>query len=237
MPGTLSSAENGYSVCDLTLRNGARGFSTAAGCEGTLQNVYYLTRDDDSSAPLAGTRYTTYSELSGETFAAEHLSDAFTAQTGGASNPYNLMAQGLADYSYPRLAALNHYGDWRAEFESGTLVYYEVYRENGQDVYAFSGANAYTLRTDRVAVGDGYAIAFGHDPGEDLTVELTYAGGKTYTLTSERRIAAAAREQTYYLLPLPAEITDTDYLDASGTTAFYQQLTVDGKRYDGGGLP
>ena len=231
MPGTLSSAENGYSVCDLTLRNGARGFSTAAGCEGTLQNVYYLTRDDDSSAPLAGTRYTTYSELSGETFAAAHLSDAFTAQTGGASNPYNLMAQGLADYSYPRLAALNHYGDWRAEFESGTLVYYEVYRENGQDVYAFSGANAYTLRSDCVAVGDGYAIAFGHDPGEDLTVELTYAGGKTYTLTSERRIAAAAREQTYYLLPLPAEITDTDYLDASGTTAFYQQLTVDGKSY------
>ncbi len=230
-PDALLSAENGYSVCDLTLGADARGFSTAAGCEGTLQNVYYLTRDGDRSVPLDGTQYATYAELSGADFSAAHLSGAFTAQTGGASYPYNLMAQGLADYSYPRLTALNHYGDWQAEFESGTLVYYEVYRENGQDVYAFSGANAYTLRSDRVAVGDGYAIAFSHDPGEDLELAVEYADGKTYTLTSVRRIPAQVRELTYYLVPLPAAITDTDYVDESGSSAFYQRLVVDGRSY------
>ena len=230
-PSAVASAESGYSVCDYTLNHNTQCFSTAAACLGLVENVYYLINDDVAFSAMEQTRQVSYTELSSRDFAAAHLNDAFTGQTGGASYPYNLMAQGLSDYSYPRLAALNHYGDWQAEFESGALVYYEVYRENGQDVYAFSGANAYTLRSDRVAVGDGYALAFAADPGAAFTIGLEYAGGQTMTLTAATRIPVTAQQQTYYLVPLPTAVVDTDYVDGSGSNAFYQQIVVDGKSY------
>ena len=49
---------------------------------------------------------------------------------------------GLTLYSYPKLKDLPHYGDWKAEFENGALVYYEQYDGNS---YGFFGANVEAL--------------------------------------------------------------------------------------------
>ena len=49
---------------------------------------------------------------------------------------------GLTLYSYPKLKNLPHYGDWKAEFEDGALVYYERYDD---DSYGFFGANVEAL--------------------------------------------------------------------------------------------
>ena len=83
-----------------------------------------------------------------------------TAVTGGGStNAYNLMeGMGLTDYSYPKLQGIPHYGDWKAEFESGSLAYYEHYQNGTAAGYGFLGGNVSSLRDDETVLGDGYGM-------------------------------------------------------------------------------
>ncbi len=80
---------------------------------------------------MDGTVFADYEQWSGRNRAdaiGKYLNDAFTAETGGSDTvAYHLVdGMGLGAYSYPRLMGLTHYGDWQAQFEAGTLVYYEV---------------------------------------------------------------------------------------------------------------
>ena len=162
-----------------------------------------------------GTEMKSYSELSDRQTMAALLGTAFTKETGGATTAYNLLNQGLEDYSFPRLAALNHYGDWQADFESGKLVCFEQYA---------NGANTDTLKRDHTSVvtGDGYGVAFDTKPTENVYLRFN---GKYITVTpkeNDNLLAVNDGTNTYWILTLPSEITNTSTASAS----FYQKVEI-----------
>ncbi len=271
-PGTLTSAKNGYTACsfdggeaeNITVYSTAGKIGTVdaidnsseSGTNDAVTNVYYLSGTGSKHIP--GTTDINYNELRGRgsgngTITAENvdkkLGSAFSVGTGGSSNPYNLLDQGLSSYSYPRLTGLDHYGDWAATFESGTLVYYEVYDEgNGKISYGFYGANVSALQSDKTVVGDGYAVAFdesaiGSVPSyevtltgatetdnvitvntagtsEVVTATVTFAKDDAKTVTHTPTGGTAT---TYYLVPLPNKVTNPVL---TGTGTFYQQIKI-----------
>ena len=118
---------------------------------------------------------------------------------------YNLVdGMGLGAYSYPRLMGLTHYGDWQAQFEAGTLVYYEVYSDGS---YGFRGANKSTVKTTGTVVGDGYGMVYSTPPEQDLTVRYSLGGpgGHLYPVPCQRHRHGRGR----YLLPLPRTLVNT----------------------------
>ena len=126
----------------------------------------------------------------------------------------------LSDYSYPRLKTLPHYGDWKAEFESGTLVYYE---RCGSD-YGFYGANVSTLSDTAAVTGDGYGMIYETLPAGDV---IAAVDGVQVTLKKAAAVPVRYGEETYYLLPLPAEVVNT----ATPPAKFYQTVDIEGRTY------
>lgn len=226
--GAMGTAKNGYSACVYTTPEGVKPYSTAVSAGSTPKNVYYLSSIGTQQNDLAGTIGKTYRELSAATFPGDSLSGFFTMSSGDATFPYNLMDQGLTYYTYPRLTNLNHYGDWQAEFEDGALVYYEVYADG---TVGFYGANVSTLRNDRTVVGDGYALAYLDLPTGTNLPTVKYGNGDTLTLSTGNALSASNGATDYHLLPLPAEVTCTDYIDASAPDSFYQKITVGENSY------
>lgn len=124
-----NTLQNVYSACvPLTaekLTYGTVILNKNQGDGSYAKKVYYLGK---SAEPTIGTPIS-YSELNAAD--AEKLFDstAFTRQNSD-TYAYNLMkGLGLTLYSYPKLKNLPHYGDWKAEFEEGALVYYEKYAD------------------------------------------------------------------------------------------------------------
>ncbi len=237
MPGGVQTMENGYSACALlrddAAQDGTYTAYTTAQSAADVDNIYYL---GSSSHNLPDTQAINYKELRAQD-AAERFGALFTMSSGDATFPYNLMDQGLNYYTYPRLAALAHYGDWQAEFDDGALVYFERYVDtDGSESYGFYGANLSTLASDKLAIGDGYALAFS-DPlenGWEKSVSYAVAAGeKTITLNAQNAsvITVENEGQRYYLVPLSAEIVNTTYIDTSAPDAFYQKITADNVEY------
>ena len=229
--GTLARAESCYSACSFY--GTGTVYLTAAAVRSTatsVENVFYLRSDlSGSYQQLSGTEGRTYTEMSGDAFLTDMNAlypDAFAAPSGSDSHPYNLLNQGLSTYSYPRLAALEHYGDWQAEFESDALVYYEAYRDG---TYGFFGGNADSLRKDGVIVGDGYAVALSQLPAAGWTLTVS-CGGETLTLdANSTRYPAEANGETYYLFPVSFSLNAT--APAGTGAAFRQAITVGDRTY------
>lgn len=156
--------------------------------------------------------------------------------------PYNLQTTlNLTSYSYPGLSGMDHYGDWGAEFQNGSLVYYERYEdEQLETAYAFNGGNL-SMITDDYAVEDGYALAFlstGDITQLNASVEVTYPVSdkdvKTETLKYSMTPGSGEyqmreiqhynekldKNETYYLLPLPGYIVNGSY----AAKDFYQKI-------------
>lgn len=194
---------------------------------GTLpKTVYYL---GESAEPTIGKKKS-YQDLNAEN-AVETLFDskAFTRKNSD-TYAYNLMkGLGLTLYSYPKLKNLPHYGDWKAEFEDGALVYYEKYADRS---YGFFGANVEAL-SDKTVKGDGYGVVYEKNlPTDAVTVT---DGDTPYTLDKDTVIyiqvtGKDGTKKTYCLLPLPADLVQnvTDV-----PTGFFTELTVGvaGKAY------
>lgn len=221
---TGNTLKNVYSAC-APLHGDSLTYGTAAntsgGESGTLPTVYYLGK---SVEPTIGTPIS-YSELNAAD--AEKLFDskAFTRQNSD-TYAYNLMSGlGLTLYSYPKLKNLPHYGDWKAEFEDGALVYYERYND---DSYGFFGANVEAL-SDKPVTGDGYGVVYEKNL-PDNTVTVT-DGSTVYPLDKDNPIAITVPgkdgtpKTTYYLLPLPAELVQKV---ETVPTGFYTKLMVGG---------
>lgn len=229
--GTLSRAASCYSACSFY--GTGTVYLTAVAAQhaaASVENVFYLRSDlSGSYRQLDGTEGRTYEEMGGDAFlrAMNTLSSgAFTAPSGSDSHPYNLLNQGLSTYSYPRLTALEHYGDWQAEFESDALVYYEAYRDG---TYGFFGGNADSLRKDGVIVGDGYAVALSQPPAADWSLTVS-CGGETLTLDAgSTRYRAVANGEAYYLFPVSFSLNAT--APAGTEAAFRQAITVGGRTY------
>ena len=230
--GTLDRAEATYSACAF-YGDAQDIYTTAVGLAGSaataIDHVFYLRGDlSDNYTALEGTDGRTYDQLCSDAFRADinRLYGVFTAPSGSDSHPYNLLNQGLSTYSYPRLTALEHYGDWQAQFESDALVYYEVYSDG---TYGFFGGNVDSLSETKTIVGDGYAVALSQQPaaGWSLTVSC---GTSSITLTSaSTRHTAYYNGEAYYLFPatFPAAVTAP-----SGThAAFRQEVTVGSRTY------
>ena len=200
--------------------------------------TFYLKERAAKAQHIAETAGVGYGEWSGASrpAAAQRLGTAFTAVTGGGStNAYNLMeGMGLTDYSYPKLQGIPHYGDWKAEFESGSLAYYEHYQNGTAAGYGFLGGNVSSLRDDETVLGDGYGMIYDSKPTASVTV--TYwtwtatgiAVQKTEMLAADAAVQVTYNGRSYYLLPLPTGAVNTEYVDPN---SFYQEVRVDGAAY------
>lgn len=224
---TGNELKNVYSACSpligerLTYGTAA---NTSGGGSGTpLNNVYYLGK---SAEPTIGTQkdYDVLNAADAEKLFASDTSNAFTRQNSD-TYAYNLMSGlGLTLYSYPKLKNLPHYGDWKAEFENGALVYYERYAD---DSYGFFGANVEAL-SDKPVTGDGYGVVYENNlPTDPVIVTVD---GTPYTLDKDNAITitVTGKDDTpkdYYLLPLPADLVQKV---ETVPTGFYTELMVGG---------
>lgn len=216
-----------YSACvrmgdDIKLTYAIARTAVTGTAEVELSRVYYLF---PARTATSGATYVPYENWSGSnrSVGVAALSSAFTADTRD-TFPYDLMANmDLGAYSYPRLTGLSHYGDWQADFESGALVYYEVYRDgSGAYSYGFLGANRSTLTTAGTAVGDGYGMVYHTRPTDPITVTYTLHGTER-TVTLYPDYSAMDIGGGYWLVPLPDDLTQTEQVSAS----FYHKVQVD----------
>lgn len=156
------------------------------------------------------------------------------------SHPYNLQTTlSLTTFTYPGLAGADHWGDWGAQFQNGSLVYYEVYQGAAGNTYGFNGGGLSHLSDDKTVLEDGYAVAYkSTDPisGIGATLKVTYqtAAGSTtesfsYGGAGENPIYevvgvadTTGKTENYYLLPLPDQAVNNDY----AANNFYQKITI-----------
>ena len=230
---TGNELENVYSAC-ATLTGESLTYGTAANTSGgesgtPLNNVYYLGKSAKSTIGEEKS-YQDLNAADAEKLFASDTSNAFTRQNSD-TYAYNLMSGlGLTLYSYPKLKNLPHYGDWKAEFEDGALVYYERYDGNS---YGFFGANVEALSATETVKGDGYGVVYEKNlPDNNVTVTV---GSTVYTLDKNTKITITvtgkdSTPKTYYLLPLPAELVQgvDGVPQVDGKPSFYTKLMVGG---------
>lgn len=225
--GYLTKATSSYSACAY-LGNPQAVYTTAktsTSIATDIKNVFYLTSglDGKQHTDITGT---TGGRSYAEMIAAEFLTDlggtAFTAASADTTHPYNLLGQGLSTYSYPRLANLSHYGDWKAEFETDALVYYEQYKDGS---VGFFGGNVDNLDDGKTILGDGYAVALSASLNGSLTV--TYNGNSVTLSGTATPLTSSYGGTTYYLYPVGMLTTSTD----TTTTNFYHSVNVNGRTY------
>ncbi len=171
----------------------------------TADKVYYLSQ---GSATVELGEYVT-------DWTSKNIDDAITALDSESfsndienTTAYNLKVSGLGSYTYPKLKDIRHYGDWRAEFESSALVYYEKYSDG---TYGFYGANENTLKNDVAVLEDGYGVVY--DEENQLKQNATIkVNGKDHVLDAEQYIESKKGEKTYYIYPLDfATYVDVDF--------------------------
>ncbi len=227
LPQEAAHIENAYAVIKYANAADAKAYAAVSACD-DAKNLYYIADGGVSDGVGEPVSYETLSKR--DTF-VKKLGAAFSATTGGDHTfAYNLMNQGLTDYSFPKLAKLAHYGDWAADFQDETPVYYEVYADKADKSYGIFGANLDTLHKEGTAVGDGYGIIYRTKPEKEVTVQYCQKNGKaekSVTLQPEAAVQLTVGEETYYLLPFAKEIVNTTYAPAD----FYQPLVIDDTTY------
>lgn len=228
LPQTAAHIKNAYAVIkyDKAADAKAKAYATVSACD-AAKNLYYIADGGVSRDVGEAVRYETLSKR--DSF-VKKLGEAFSATTGGDHTfAYNLMKQGLTDYSFPKLAKLAHYGDWAADFQDETPVYYEVYADKADKSYGIFGANLDTLHKEGTAVGDGYGIIYRTPPTKAVTVQYKTSGKAegSVTLQPKAAVKLTVGTETYYLLPFAKEIVNTIYAPAD----FYQPLVIDDTTY------
>ena len=227
LPQTAAHIKNAYAVIKYDNAADAKAYAAVSACD-DANNLYYIA-DGGASGDVG--QAVSYEKLSKRDAFVKNLGTAFSATTGGDHTfAYNLMNQGLTDYSFPKLAKLAHYGDWAADFQDETPVYYEVYADNADKSYGIFGANLDTLHKEGTAVGDGYGIIYRAKPDKAVKVQYCQKNGKaeeSVTLQPETAVELTLGEETYYLLPFAKEIVNTTYAPAD----FYQPLVIDSATY------
>jgi len=229
VPEKAEVMKNSYSAVAYTDKNNKyadKVYATAA-AKGTLDKVYYLnTAGIDIDKAIGASK--SYKQMSNRAEFVNSLGEKFTSSTGGNfTAAYNLMKQGLTDYSFPRLRSLLHYGDWKADFEDNRPVYYEVYTKENitGKTYGIYGANLDTLEENTSAAGDGYGIIYSSSPAAD--VNLRYDDNKNITLNKDNAERISVGTDTYWLLKFPKEVVNTD----NASPDFYQEIIIDGVSY------
>lgn len=220
-----NTLQNIYSACvpldaDKLLTYGTVG---KTGTGATVEHVYYLGESEKSTigTPIS---YSKLNAADAEKLFVSDTSNAFTRQNSD-TYAYNLMSGlGLTLYSYPKLKNLPHYGDWKAEFENGALVYYERYND---DSYGFFGANVEALSATETVKGDGYGVVYENNLPTDPVIVTVNDQPYELKLATEIPIQVTDKgdTKTYHLLPLPADLVQKVETVPDG---FYTELMVGG---------
>lgn len=186
---------------------------------GAVSNVYYVRSSVNTDTNI------------GDAVNAKDLKDKALGtqfqQITLADHPYKLMGQSLTSYSYPKLNGLAHYGDWDAEFEEGSLVYYEQYSDGTNTYYGFDGANVHvSLVSKDTITGDGYGIVYEDNEAnipDSITVNV---GGMDKTINKgDDYYSVEANGKKYRIYPLSKDVLNT----VSDTSSFYTRVSISAK--------
>lgn len=209
--------------------------------DGSYVRTYYLASDSfgtAAEAPVKGLAQPYSTLIDSAQWNDLFGKGVFTSKTLVQSHPYNLQTTlSLTTYIYPGLADLDHWGDWGAQFQNGSLVYYEIYDDN---TYGFYGGSLSHLSDDKTVIQDGYAVAYRgteFTSSINMTLSIRYqtAEGEqtvssTYAMKDMLRIYSTDDANNsvveYYILPLPEQIVNSDYAHPD----FYQKITIQDTR-------
>lgn len=183
---------------------------------GSVPNVYYVRSSVNTNVNM------------GEAVNAKDLKDKALGkqfqQTTLADHPYKLMGQSLTSYNYPKLNGLAHYGDWDAEFEEGSLVYYEQYSDGTNTYYGFDGANVHvSLVSKDTITGDGYGIVY-EDNDVNIPDTVTVSVGNTERVMhkNDTYYPVETNGKKYRIYPFSKE----DLNSTEKTSSFYTRVTI-----------
>lgn len=202
----------------------------------TAENTYFLNDgNQDKDKTEFGTKVG-YKQLSKRDTMVTKLNSSSFVSSAKSTTPYNLKNQGLSSYSYPSINGLPHYGDWEATFEPGSLVYYEVYAEEGGTTsYGFFGANlSPTLSDSKTVIGDGYGIVYlsGEEPAVTESITVTCQNGPdaendkdTLVINGDDTTYSVTNgSEKYVIYPLPSKVVN----EAAIKDTYYQKLVIKG---------
>lgn len=234
--GKIQKSQNVYSAMIYT-----QGEQNYPLCENNnldqYKNTYYLYSSyfkDVTGTELERKCRKDYETLTDAANFESLVGNAFMVKAASDSNPYNLQVTlSLTAYAYPGLKSLEQYGDWGAEFQNGSLVYFEEYKKEGSTAseYGFGGANLDLLK-EQPPVSDGYAVAFRDEEeifrtrGIEITFEQPGMKAETIDYKASDFIpityadVIAGKEVTYYLALLPDDRINTDFANKN----YYQDL-------------
>lgn len=203
---------------------------------GVYQDTYYLDSNQFGFSPEHKDLALSYEKLLDESrWDSLFGRGTFDSLSAAQSHPYNLQTTlSLTSYRYPGLPSLEHWGDWGAQFQKGSLVYYERYQDGS---YGFSGGDVSHLKDDRLVTEDGYAVAYQStdsiatlgatlkvtyrgETGEEQTEEFAYQKETDYYVIED--VQDLGKENDYYLLPLPTQVVNTTHASSD----FYQKITI-----------
>lgn len=163
-------------------------------------------------------------------FGESHI---FEKKSEEESHPYNLQTTlELSAYVYPGIREQDHYGDWGARFQDGSLVYYEKYKDGS---YGFNGGNLNLLKDDKEITEDGYGVVYKtteeltsiktkiyvtYQTGEEKTEEeeMTYSKDSIYSITAQED----GKPVYYFIYPFSGNIVCSEY----ASEEFYQKISI-----------
>ena len=173
-------------------------------------NLYYLIKSNGM--------YSNYGSAIGNNTTL-NLGSEFVNDNSVKVVPYKLMGQSISNYKYPKISGLDHYGDWNTDFNSGSLVYYEVYSDN---TAGFDGAGVnVSLRSDLGVLGDGYGIVFKADMAIN---DFSYTvNGNTYNVSasSTDTLSVTVGNNRYIIYKL-----DKSVVNPTSVNSYYTAISV-----------
>ena len=173
-------------------------------------NLYYLIKSNGT--------YSNYGSAIGNNTTL-NLGSEFVNDSSVKVVPYKLMGQSISNYKYPKISGLDHYGDWNTDFNSGSLVYYEVYSDN---TAGFDGAGVnVSLRSDLGVLGDGYGIVFKADMAIN---DFSYTvNGNTYNVSasSTDTLSVTVGNNSYIIYKL-----DKSVINPTSVNSYHTAISV-----------
>lgn len=232
--GTVSSLKNAYTLVKPCTSDDSgivdkepEGYTYyATVSSGTVSKVYYVRSSVNTVNMGEAVSAKELKDMNAKELKDKDLGEHFQ-QTTLADHPYKLMGQSLTSYNYPKLNGLAHYGDWDAEFEEGSLVYYEQYSDGTNTYYGFDGANVHvSLVSKDTITGDGYGIVY-EDNEANIPDSITVNVGSTEKIVNKRdpHYSVKANGKTYRIYPFSKEVLNT----VSGTSSFYTRVSISAK--------
>lgn len=232
--GTVSNLANAYTLVKPCTSDDSgivdkepEGYTYyATVSSGTVSSVYYVRSSVNTNVNMGeAVNAKELKDMNAKELKDKDLGEHFQ-QTTLADHPYKLMGQSLTSYNYPKLNGLAHYGDWDAEFEEGSLVYYEQYSDGANTYYGFDGANVHvSLVSKDTITGDGYGIVYEDNEANIPDTITVNVGGKEKTIhkNTDTYYCVEANGKKYRIYPFSQEILNT----VSDT--FYTRVSISAK--------